>query len=84
MNKLVAFVFAAALGVTALSAAQAMPIAPPASPAEEIVLPAAGGCGPNYHRGPHGGCLRNYARPALHACPRGFHVGPGGRCRANY
>ena len=84
MNKLVAFAFAAALGVTALSAAQAMPIVPPASPAGEIMLPVAGGCGPGFHRGPHGGCLRNYARPALHACPRGFHVGPGGRCRANY
>jgi hypothetical protein len=84
MNKLVAFAFVAALGFTALSAAQAMPIVPPASPAEGIVLPVAGGCGPGFHRGPRGGCLRNYARPALHACPRGYHVGPGGRCRGNY
>jgi len=44
---------------------------------------AAGGCGAGWHRGPHGGCLRNYAHPAWHACPRGYHIGPGGRCRGN-
>ncbi|HUO88123.1 MAG TPA: hypothetical protein VMU08_03040 [Rhizomicrobium sp.] len=45
---------------------------------------AAGGCGPGWHRGPHGGCLRNYEHPAWHACPRGYHVGPYGHCRANW
>ncbi|HSM94576.1 MAG TPA: hypothetical protein VLT91_00930 [Rhizomicrobium sp.] len=44
---------------------------------------AAGGCGIGWHRGPHGGCLRNYAHPAMHACPRGYHLGPYGHCRAN-
>jgi hypothetical protein len=44
---------------------------------------AAGGCGPGWHRGPHGGCLRNYAQPYRHACPRGYHIGPGGHCRGN-
>jgi hypothetical protein len=44
---------------------------------------AAGGCGEGWHRGPHGGCLRNFAHPAEHACPRGYHIGPGGRCRGN-
>jgi hypothetical protein len=44
---------------------------------------AAGGCGEGWHRGPHGGCLRNYAQPYRHACPRGYHIGPGGRCRGN-
>ena len=44
---------------------------------------AAGGCGPGWHRGPYGGCRRNYANPAAHACPRGWYPGPFGRCRAN-
>ena len=44
---------------------------------------AAGGCGPGWHRGPYGGCRRNYARPWLHACPRGWYLGRYGRCRAN-
>ena len=47
------------------------------------VIAVTGGCGPGWHRGPYGGCLRNYANPAAHACPRGFHIGPGGRCRGN-
>jgi hypothetical protein len=44
---------------------------------------AAGGCGEGWHRGPYGGCLRNYANPAAHACPRGYHIGPNGGCRGN-
>jgi hypothetical protein len=62
--------------------AMAMPVAPaPVVAPDRMTI--AGGCGPGAHRGPYGGCLRNYAKPALHACPRGFHVGPGGRCRGN-
>ena len=44
---------------------------------------AAGGCGEGWHRGPHGGCVRNWVHPAWHACPRGYHVGPYGHCRGN-
>jgi len=44
---------------------------------------AAGGCGAGWHRGPFGGCLRNYEYPELHACPRGYHIGPGGHCKGN-
>lgn len=47
------------------------------------VIQVAGGCGRGFHRGPYGGCRRNYANPAAHACPRGYHIGPGGRCRGN-
>jgi hypothetical protein len=47
------------------------------------VADAAGGCGEGWHRGPHGGCLRNYEHPGWHACPRGYHLGPYGHCRAN-
>ena len=38
---------------------------------------------PGWHRGPYGGCLRNFANPAAHACPRGFYIGPNGGCRGN-
>ncbi len=62
--------------------AGAMPPMQPAATGTAIVL-VAGGCGPGWHRGPYGGCLRNFADPAAHACPRGYHIGPGGRCRGN-
>jgi len=26
------------------------------------IVPVAGGCGPGWHRGPYGGCRRNYSR----------------------
>jgi len=61
---------------------QAMPLAP-VEAGDGDVIRVAGGCGPGWHRGPYGGCLRNYANPAAHACPRGFHIGPYGRCRGN-
>ena len=64
------------------SAAQAMPLAPVA-PTQADIVRVAGGCGPGWHRGPYGGCLRNFANPAAHACPRGYHIGPYGRCRGN-
>ena len=73
-----AFLAAALLAGNAV----AMPLAPPATvPAD--VIEVAGGCGPGWHRGPYGGCRRNYAQPWLHACPRGWYPGPYGRCRAN-
>ena len=62
--------------------AAAMPLTPLA-PVNTDVIAVAGGCGAGWHRGPYGGCLRNYANPAAHACPRGYHVGPYGGCRGN-
>jgi hypothetical protein len=74
---------AAVFGLAPIAgAAQAMPL-PPLAPATTDITRVAGGCGPGWHRGPYGGCLRNFANPALHACPRGFHIGPYGRCRGN-
>ena len=67
---------------TIAGAAEAMPLAPVA-PVQTEIIRVAGGCGPGWHRGPYGGCLRNFANPAAHACPRGFHIGPYGRCRGN-
>jgi len=77
-------IIATALAVSLLTAASpsyAMPIAPIAVPSN--VEHVAGGCGEGWHRGPYGGCRRNFADPAAHACPRGYHIGPGGRCRGN-
>jgi hypothetical protein len=63
--------------------AQAMPLAHVTTARNANVVEIAGGCGAGWHRGPYGGCLRNYANPAAHACPRGYHVGPYGGCRGN-
>jgi len=74
---------AAAFVLTMITgSAQAMPLAP-LQPMQSDTIRVAGGCGPGWHRGPYGGCLRNYANPAAHACPRGYHIGPDGRCRGN-
>jgi len=58
-------------------------LAPLAQAPNADIIEVAGGCGPGWHRGPYGGCRRNYARPYLHACPRGWYLGRYGRCRAN-
>jgi hypothetical protein len=68
---------------TLAGTAQAMPLAPVDTAPNANIIQVAGGCGEGWHRGPNGGCLRNYANPGAHACPRGFHVGPGGGCRGN-
>ena len=80
MKKFIATCF---LLATVTGTAQAMPLAPLDSTANATVIQVAGGCGAGFHRGPNGGCLRNFADPAAHACPRGFHIGPGGECRGN-
>jgi len=81
MKKLAAFAFLASLGLLAATSAHALPLAPLAQ--DGVVTLVAGGCGEGMHRGPFGGCRRNFAHPAEHACPRGYHIGPGGRCRGN-
>jgi hypothetical protein len=80
MKRLIAASF---LLATVTGAAQAMPLAPANSAANANVVQVAGGCGAGWHRGPNGGCLRNFADPDAHACPRGFHIGPNGGCRGN-
>ena len=84
MKLLAASAFAIGLGLIGMTSSQAMPLAPAvAQGASAEVILVAGGCGPGWHRGPYGGCRRNYANPAAHACPRGWYPGPYGRCRAN-
>jgi hypothetical protein len=82
MNKFiaVAFLFSTIAGT---GIANALPLLPPAQAPVADIIEVAGGCGPGWHRGPYGGCRRNYANPAAHACPRGYHIGPGGGCRGN-
>ena len=80
MNRLIAAAFVSTLMI---AGANAMPLAPLAPVPNADIIEVAGGCGPGWHRGPYGGCRRNYARPYLHACPRGWYLGRYGRCRAN-
>ncbi|WP_420966716.1 GCG_CRPN prefix-to-repeats domain-containing protein [Bradyrhizobium sp. B120] len=74
---------AAAFLLATIGSAGATPLAPVTTTPNSDVIAVAGGCGGGWHRGPYGGCRRNYARPWMHACPRGWYLGPGGRCRAN-
>jgi hypothetical protein len=82
MNRLIAAAFLASTLIGA-GAAGAMPLAPAALATTGDIIAVAGGCGEGWHRGPYGGCLRNYTNPAAHACPRGYHIGPNGGCRGN-
>ena len=83
MNKFLSLAVAVGISVFCVATSQAMPLAPLEQAQAGLTIPVAGGCGPGFHRGPYGGCRRNYANPAAHACPRGYHIGPGGACRGN-
>jgi len=79
MKILAASVLALGLGFAAMSASQAMPVAPLGQSAASDTIQVAQGCGPGWHRGPYGAC-----RP-LYNCPPGWHTGPfGRRCFRNY
>ena len=82
MKKLIAIAFAAGMALTAPLSVQA---ATTSHARPDLLILVAGGCGRDMHRGPHGGCLRNWERPAMHACPRGYHMDRRwGRCRRNW
>lgn len=72
MRLLAASLLSLGLGLAAVSASQAMPVAPIA-PSQPEVIQVAQGCGPGMHRGPAG-----YCRP-LYTCPPGWHTGPYGK-----
>jgi hypothetical protein len=79
MKLLAAAAVALGLSLTAMTASQAMPLAPLDQAATADTIRVAGGCGPGWHRGPYGGC-----RPMFN-CPPGFHSGPyGRRCFRNW
>ena len=73
---------AATLGLSfaAITVSQAMPASPlGAAVSNDIVIKTADGCGPDWHRGPYGGCRPRYS------CPLGWHSGPyGWRCFRNW
>jgi hypothetical protein len=73
MKILAISAFAIGLGLAAVTASQAMPLAPLDQSALTDTIRVAGGCGPGWHRGPYGGC-----RPMFN-CPPGWHSGPFGR-----
>jgi hypothetical protein len=76
-------IFAAALLLTVSGLGSATAMTPQQPIQSSDVIQVAGGCGQGWHRGPYGGCRRNFAPGTIHACPRGFHIGPGGHCRGN-
>jgi hypothetical protein len=79
MKLLAASAIALGLSFAAMTASQAMPLAPLDQAASADTVRVAGGCGPGWHRGPYGGC-----RP-MYNCPPGFHSGPyGRRCFRNW
>jgi len=79
MKFLAASAFAIGLSLAAITASQAMPLAPLDRAAAADTIRVAGGCGPGWHRGPYGGC-----RPMFN-CPPGWHSGPfGRRCFRNW
>jgi hypothetical protein len=73
MKMLGVLVFAFGLGLVAMSASQAMPVAPLDQSVSTDTIQVAQGCGPGWHRGPYGRC-----RPMFN-CPPGWHSGPFGR-----
>ena len=81
MRILAVSLFAIGVGLASVSVAGAMPAAPldQAVASDTSIIPAAGGCGPGWHRGPYGDC-----RP-MYNCPPGWHSGPyGRRCFRNW
>ena len=73
MRILAASAFAIGLSFAAISASQAMPVAPLGQSVSADTIRVADGCGLGFHRGPYGAC-----RP-LFSCPPGWHPGPYGR-----
>src|SRR5262245_27009385 len=59
-NAMKKVLLSAAVAVATFAAVevQAFPVTPTAGGNTDAIL-VAGGCGPGFHRGPHGGCRRN-------------------------
>ncbi len=73
MKKFIAIAFAASVALAAPLSVQA------STPDTSLLIQVAAHCGPGWHRGPYGRCVRDWVRPVAH-CPRGWHAGPHGRC----
>ena len=59
MHKLFSISMAVAVSSICVAAAQSMPLSPLEQAQTILTIPVAGGCGPGFHRGPYGGCVRN-------------------------
>jgi hypothetical protein len=59
MTKFLALGVAIGISFFCIAAAQSMPLAPLKQAQASMTIPAAGGCGAGFHRGPNGGCRRN-------------------------
>jgi hypothetical protein len=73
MKMLASSAFAIGLSLMAMSASQAVPVAPLDQSVSTDIIRVVDGCGAGWHRGPYGAC-----RP-LYNCPPGWHPGPFGR-----
>ncbi|WP_179106940.1 GCG_CRPN prefix-to-repeats domain-containing protein [Variovorax sp. KK3] len=92
LNKSFKALVAATLAAAALAASAAAP-SPVVDVDSAMVVPVAGGCGPNGWRGPWGGCRSTpyygplpggyyQERPVMgNGCPPGYWRGPWGHCR---
>jgi hypothetical protein len=69
MKLLAVSILGVGLALAAMTASQAMPLAPLEQAASANTIQVAGGCGPGWHRGPYGGC-----RPCIIARPAGIRV----------
>jgi hypothetical protein len=80
MKLLIAATFLASI-VAGSSFANAIPLASAGQNAGTDVIKVAGGCGPGFHRGPHGRCFPNaVVAPVVRRCPPGL-MWRYGRCR---
>jgi len=59
MKKLISVGVVIGVSFFCIAAAQSMPLASLKQAQASVTIPAAGGCGPGFHRGPYGGCRRN-------------------------
>ena len=59
MTKLFSLGVVVGVSFFGIAAAQSMPLASLERAQTSLTIPAAGGCGPGFHRGPYGGCRRN-------------------------
>jgi hypothetical protein len=78
------FAVAASAGVLMLLAsfdAEALPVAPVPFDQPSMITQVAGGCGPGWHRGPWGGCRRNWGPYGRRCWFRPTPWGPRRVCR---
>jgi hypothetical protein len=84
MKRVLSLSFAVGLTLAGISSATAMTVPPAPQSRSGDIVQVAGGCGPGWHRGPYGHCIRNWVRPWAHPCARGWHLNRWGHCVRNW